>query len=190
MESQVELKILTPIWTGGVETGKMDRIHETGIIGSMRWWYEVIVRGLGGYACDPSEGTCIFNAEKYAKSSASDERQRLRDADLCDVCQVFGATGWRRRFRLIVYDAQMRPQPVTHPMRADRLYQNHQGKNITPTWYFQNPPQKGNFLIELQSLSPVFSVELLQGLIQLVLDWTAIGARTQMGFGVTELVST
>lgn len=26
---QITLKTLTPIWTGGVETGKMDRLHET-----------------------------------------------------------------------------------------------------------------------------------------------------------------
>ena len=29
-------------------------------------------------------------------------RQRLRDAGLCDVCQVFGATAWRRRFQMEV----------------------------------------------------------------------------------------
>lgn len=44
---QIKIQTLTPLWTGGVD-GKMDRIHETGIIGSMRWWYEAIVRGLGG----------------------------------------------------------------------------------------------------------------------------------------------
>ena len=43
----IRLRTLTPLWTGGVETGKMDRIHETGIIGSLRWWYETLVRGLG-----------------------------------------------------------------------------------------------------------------------------------------------
>ncbi|MGQ9775568.1 type III-B CRISPR module RAMP protein Cmr1, partial [Chloroflexus sp.] len=97
----MELKIatLTPLWTGGID-GKVDRIHETGILGSLRWWYEAIVRGLGGEACDPSAGTCRFDAEQYAASKAADERQRLRDAGLCDVCQVFGATGWRRRFRV------------------------------------------------------------------------------------------
>ncbi len=34
---QIQLKTLTPLWTGGVETGKMDWLHETGIIGSLRW---------------------------------------------------------------------------------------------------------------------------------------------------------
>lgn len=84
---RLAIKTLTPIWTGGAETGKVDRIHETGILGSLRWWYEAIVRGLGGDACDPSKGECRFDLEKYKTSQATDERQRLRDAGLCDVCQ-------------------------------------------------------------------------------------------------------
>ncbi|HHF52316.1 MAG TPA: type III-B CRISPR module RAMP protein Cmr1, partial [Candidatus Aminicenantes bacterium] len=40
----MKIKTLTPIWTGGVG-GRCDRLHETGIIGSLRWWYEAIVRG-------------------------------------------------------------------------------------------------------------------------------------------------
>jgi CRISPR-associated protein Cmr1 len=33
-----KLKTLIPIWTGGVE-GKPDKLHITGIKGSVRWWY-------------------------------------------------------------------------------------------------------------------------------------------------------
>jgi CRISPR-associated protein Cmr1 len=55
----IEIETLTPICTGGVK-GDCDILHETGIIGSMRWWYEVIVRWLGGDACDPTEHGCIF----------------------------------------------------------------------------------------------------------------------------------
>lgn len=172
---ELKLKTLTPLWTGGVETGKMDRIHETGIIGSLRWWYEAIVRGLGGWACDPSQGSCIYDKKKSNNG-------------LCDVCQVFGATGWRRRFRLVVQDNQMRKQQVTHPMEADRSYQDNDGKTCIPTWYFQNPPQAGQFSIQLQSLQSEFSIGIIQGLIQFVTDWGALGARPQMGFGVVEIV--
>jgi len=51
-ELLITLRTLTPLWTGGVD-GSMDRIHETGIIGSLRWRYEAIVQGLEGRACDP-----------------------------------------------------------------------------------------------------------------------------------------
>lgn len=189
---ELEIKTLTPLWTGGVETGKVDRIHETGILGSLRWWYEAIVRGLGGVACDPSQGTCRFDGEKYAKSRASDERQRLRDAGLCDVCQVFGATGWRRRFRLRVVEKDISNARIEHTVRLnDRQYKDDKGKTRTPTWYFpdseNDKPRSGTLTVQIQSLAPDFPPEIIAGLIQFVADWGAIGARAQMGFGVIEL---
>ncbi|WNY26327.1 type III-B CRISPR module RAMP protein Cmr1 [Methanolapillus ohkumae] len=82
MPESLELKLttLTPFFTGGVD-GICDRLHETSLIGSMRWWFEAIVRGFGGYACDPTEHKC-------------------KDNDLCAACFVFGATGHKRLFRL------------------------------------------------------------------------------------------
>ncbi|MCD5415521.1 type III-B CRISPR module RAMP protein Cmr1, partial [Candidatus Bipolaricaulota bacterium] len=34
----ITLKTITPLWTGGVD-GTCNRLHATGIIGSLRWWY-------------------------------------------------------------------------------------------------------------------------------------------------------
>lgn len=194
---ELAIKTLTPIWTGGVEAGKVDRIHETGILGSLRWWYEVIVRGLGGETCDPSKGECRFDLEKFEKSQATDERQRLRDAGLCDVCQLFGATGWRRRFRLTIVGENVSDALIEHPVSLNtRQYTDSTGNLRTPTWYFRDPtrkssdpntPKAGNFSIRIQSLDPRFPSEVIGGLIQFVADWGAIGARPQMGFGVIEL---
>lgn len=93
---EIRLKTLTPLWTGGVEAGKCDRIHETGILGSLRWWMEVLVRGVGGNVCDPTEQKCLYDPQKP-------------NNNLCDVCQIFGATGWRRRFRLEVVQDNTQP---------------------------------------------------------------------------------
>jgi len=82
---EITLKTLTPLWTGGVDQ-TCDRLHETGLIGSLRWWYEALVRGLGGYACDPT----------------SEDRCPDKDGNLCVVCELFGCTGWARKFRLEV----------------------------------------------------------------------------------------
>ncbi len=88
---EFRLRTLTPLWTGGVDQ-TCDRLHETGLIGSLRWWYEALVRGLGGYACDPtSDGRC------------PDENGRR-----CAACELFGCTGWARKFRLRVLDEQGR----------------------------------------------------------------------------------
>jgi CRISPR-associated protein Cmr1 len=44
-EMSLHIQTLTPLWTGGINP-TMDRIHETGLIGSLRWWHRAIVRGL------------------------------------------------------------------------------------------------------------------------------------------------
>jgi len=157
------------------------------------------VRGLGGKACNPtSKGECAFNAEEYAKISASDERQRLRNAGLCEVCQVFGATGWRRRFRLHIVETEVSDAQIDHTISLNNSkYTDDKGKQRTPTWYFRDPtqsckpkpntPKQGLFTIQIQSLDSDFSPDVIAALIQFIADWAALGARAQMGFGVIEL---
>ncbi|NJK52044.1 MAG: type III-B CRISPR module RAMP protein Cmr1 [Leptolyngbyaceae cyanobacterium SU_3_3] len=178
---EVKIKTLTPLWTGGVETGKCDRIHETGILGSLRWWMEVLVRGMGGNACDPTEQKCS------AKNG------------LCEVCKIFGAEGQKRRFRLEIQDSQVANATIQHPIRASRTYTNKEGKQKTPTWYFPDPtqqdvrpqpantPKTGTFTLKIQGLHPDFKPEVIGGLIQFIADWSALGARPQMGFGVIQV---
>lgn len=100
---QIRIKTLTPIWTGDVDR-KCSKIKETGIIGSLRWWFEALVRGLGGYACDPtSNKRCELKQDKFKKAIYSGKSiQEALDEQLCPACQLFGCTGWSRRFRLEV----------------------------------------------------------------------------------------
>lgn len=173
---EIHLKTLTPLWTGGVEAGKCDRIHETGILGSLRWWMEVLVRGVGGNVCDPTEQKCLYDPQKP-------------NNNLCDVCQIFGATGWRRRFRLeVVQDNTQPDNTVISTIQAKR---SNVKKGEPPTWYFpkdlQDKPRSGRFTLQIQSLHPGFKPEVLSGLIQFIADWSALGARTQMGFGVIQV---
>ncbi|MBN2533555.1 MAG: type III-B CRISPR module RAMP protein Cmr1 [Spirochaetales bacterium] len=84
MTISYKIKTLTPLWTGGVNQN-CDRLHETSIIGSLRWWYEAFIRGLGVKACDPTDSTC-------------------KDSSHCAACELFGCTGWARKFRLLVLD--------------------------------------------------------------------------------------
>ena len=82
----------TDIWTGDID-GRPERLITTGLLGSIRWWFEVLVRGLEGYACDPS-----------AKAKTCQDRKH------CVVCELFGCTGWARKFRFDVLDDNDRPQ--------------------------------------------------------------------------------
>jgi len=85
---RIKIKTLTPIWTGGVDRGCV-RVHETGILGSLRWWYEAIVRGLGGYACDPTDESAKCKEYDFKRGPKS----------VCAACYLFGCMGWARKFR-------------------------------------------------------------------------------------------
>jgi len=90
-----QFKALTDLWTGSINLVEQkaqikekivsDRLITTGLLGSIRWWFEVLVRGLGGYACDPTETKC-------------------GGRNHCVVCELFGCTGWARKFRFEVLD--------------------------------------------------------------------------------------
>ncbi|MCX8066816.1 MAG: type III-B CRISPR module RAMP protein Cmr1 [Anaerolineae bacterium] len=179
MELTVTFKTLTPFWTGGVG-GVSDRLYETGLLGSLRWWYEAIVRGLGGSACDPTEHACNFDEEKYRRSQATDRRQRLRDAGLCDACQVFGATGWRRRFRLEVVEDRTR---VAWSPSSEML-------NIRPPdrrrGWFLPPGRMGTFT--LRFIGEEEALNMVAALLLFLEQWGTLGAKPQLGYGVFQLV--
>jgi CRISPR-associated protein Cmr1 len=178
---EVKIQTLTPIWTGGIEAGKCDRIHETGLLGSLRWWMEVLVRGMGGVVCDPtaeksqdrsSLDTEKFHAKKYRELQNEVERRKyLRDAGLCDVSQIFGATGWKRQFRLEVEEKN------TSTIQIEDKYAK--SRSLTAI--------KGKFTIKIQGLNPTFDPQIIGGLIQFIADYSTLGARPRMGFGVIKI---
>lgn len=91
-ERTYQCKALTDLWTGSAHR-RADRLVTTGLLGSIRWWFEVLVRGLGGGACDPSDTKC-------------------EDRNHCVVCEFFGCTGWARKFRFDVLDENNRPKAI------------------------------------------------------------------------------
>jgi CRISPR-associated protein Cmr1 len=126
----------TPIWTGDAN-GKADRLITTGLLGSIRWWFEVLVRGLDGSACDPTNTKC-------------------EGRDHCVVCELFGCTGWARKFRLDVLD-------------EDGNIQRAQIK-------------EGSFQFRFTPLRPIRDEEwaLLEATLQLIANYGAIGGKTSL----------
>lgn len=174
----VQIKTLTPIWTGGVY-GNCDRLHETGIIGSLRWWYEAIVRGLGGYACDPTgDGAC--------KLSGNEKNEEDRKVKLCPVCYLFGCTGWRRRFQLQI---EVVPQVPLHFRTLSNINKRWLGEifagknqcidNLRVSY--------GNiefrFIINENNTGEAYVKSQLTMLLNFIAAYGGLGAKLQHGFG-------
>lgn len=104
-EYTIKIKALTPIWTGDADR-KNTTLRETGIIGSLRWWYEALIRGLGGYACDPTiDGRCSLDQKRFKEALKNGKsQQKALSEQICPACQLFGCTGWARKFVLHILD--------------------------------------------------------------------------------------
>lgn len=107
-----KLRARTPLWTGNVDR-KNERLITTGLLGSIRWWCEVLVRGLGGSACDPTDDDESKRCPA-AGVSAGDARHH------CVVCELFGCTDWARKFRFDVLSESCTPQ--LEPIRANDVF--------------------------------------------------------------------
>lgn len=161
---ELTLKTLTPLWTGGVET-QMDRIHETGIIGSLRWWYEAIMRGLGGDVCDPT--------------SENPSEQCPREEKYCNVCSVFGATGQGRRFRLRVtvkesINAFWDENTFWDKNLNIRPYGRHRGWYLPPGWL-------GTATLHLTGQPGALAH--MCSLLLFLERWGGLGAKQPLGYG-------
>jgi len=98
----VNLRTLAPIWTGDVDRTS-EQAKETSLMGSVRWWTEALVRGLGGYACDPTgDDRCSFDEVAYHRTGEAEDGLR----DVCPTCRLFGCTGWSSKLRLLLTDGE------------------------------------------------------------------------------------
>ncbi len=75
----VSLKTLTPLWMGDIDRDSA-AAKESGLIGSLRFWYEGILRSYGYSVCDPTD--------------------HESECGSCQACDLFGSTGQARKFRL------------------------------------------------------------------------------------------
>ncbi|KYK29648.1 MAG: hypothetical protein AYK19_19375 [Theionarchaea archaeon DG-70-1] len=156
-EVKIRLGTFTPLWTGGIRPN-MDRLHETGIIGSLRWWYEAIVRGLGHYACDPTSG---------------------KEESPCSTCQLFGCTGLKRKFSLSI-----KPNGNVGDEDSNLNIRPH-GRN---RGWFISPGFSGDMTIHLYGKKK--EITQIAFLVHWLSQWGSIGAKSQLGYGVFEVLET
>jgi CRISPR-associated protein Cmr1 len=191
---KITLKTLTPLWTGGVD-GASNRVQETGVIGSLRWWYEVIVRGLGGYVGSPISDNpkerCEFDTDAYQKALRANRPQAEALAEgqksLSAVTYLFGATGWARLFRLRSLNA---PRIPLHFRTTTLINKNWLGR------IFGGREDQGYSIDDLEVVYGELDFELtcrrhnekyvqeqLTFLLRFVENYGSLGAKPQHGFG-------
>lgn len=151
------IKTLTPLWTGNYDR-KSEFLKSTSIIGSLRWWFEAIIRGFGYYACDPTLNPCEL------KESVS---------DICLACNLFGCSGFRKQFLFRV--GELDKTNLFFKTESNKWWLNRQYQN-------QDKVLWGECNIEIIGLNEN-AEELLSSLLLFIQNYGGIGAKTQNGFG-------
>lgn len=168
MALDLKLTTLTPLWTGDVGMNMPPSPKVMGLGGSMRWWYEAIVRGLGITACDPTAHSCQSEGGALG--------------NVCAACRLFGCTGWAQMFRLTT-SGTLRSVPELH-------YQS--GRRGGRGWFLKGggcgevnlgmtPLRQGRVGIPPDMPHAEAAMRVILSLID---GWGGAGARTQLGYGV------
>ena len=160
---EVKIRTLTPIWTGDIDQTS-DLLQFTGIIGSIRWWTEAILRSINKYACDPT-------SDEKCPEEVKNEKY------YCSACLIFGATGMRRAFRL-----NMNGGKRTFAGRAINIKPSGRNRG----WYLGSGIV-GEIDLSIIPLNKDFDESLVFVPLILASKWGGIGARTQHGYGVVEM---
>ena len=188
--TEIPMQTLTPLWTGDGDRDST-RVRETGLIGSLRWWYEGIVRGMGGHACDPTgDDRCIFDPDKG----------RDPVVQLCPACLLFGCTGWKRRFRLEVsglsplslffvssqntYNASFNWLTSSYDPEKSKARRSDGGRREDFSFHVRTLWSR-EAKIEIVPLTkdPKGIMDQLSFLLNFASRWGGLGAKTQNGFG-------
>ncbi len=188
---ELKVRTLTPLWTGDVD-GRCNRIKETGIIGSLRWWYEAVVRGLGGYACDPtSDSRCELSGKEKTHEERLDK--------LCPACFLFGCGGWKRRFRLDINPSIQNSNVPIHFRTTLKPNQKWLGRifhgnetsggeydlDSVNVYYWDEFKDVFSFLVTDNHRDHILNQ--LGGLISFISEYGFAGAKPQHGFGQIEV---
>jgi len=159
-------EIKTPVWTGDIDS-KSDLVKSTGIIGSLRWWTEAILRGMDYFICDPTE----------EKNQCPIKGNNNESAKYCCACLIFGASGIRRIFKMYIDGGEKVFSDKTLNIRPS-------GRNRG--WYLGSG-LKGELNLNIVSLDKEFKREFVLVPLAISANWGAIGAKTQHGYGVIKL---
>ncbi len=180
---EIQIRTLTPLWTGGID-GTCDRLHISGLMGSLRYWYEAIVRGAGGYACDPSQGGCVYDPKQDTKS-------------ICAACYLFGTTGWARLFRLTT-DAQIERdftvKKVNMSIGIDRRTGQNRRRDIPLGFLCRNDNSPLHFTMRLRpipatmQISDQFVSDQVMMTLWFIHTFAGLGPKQQKGRGAVSIV--
>lgn len=178
-EYSVSIKPLTPLWTGDAK-GECSNLRESGIIGSLRWWYEALLRGLGFNVCDPTNENlrCKLNQKKFyeALNRGKSVLEALNEQKICPACQLFGCSGWARKFSLEI-NGEVNIENID---KRDNMFSKRKVAGLI---------SNEDITLKFRELKEITKQEycLLNKTLEIIANYGALGSRISQGNGVIKI---
>ena len=174
---KVKIKTLTPIWTGDAWR-ESNELKLTGIIGSLRWWFEALVRGMGYKACDVQSNPCSVEIGE------PDDILNIHKK-ICPACFLFGTTGWRSRISI-----KIEKDNLSKPYEGKIVFKIGNGRG----WHYESglmgeatlKAKIDEFIFKDGTKLTEIVSAVLKILLYLIQEYGMLGAKTSTGYGVVK----
>lgn len=121
----IRVQALSEFWSANDNSRENDQVRETGLLGSLRWWYEALIRALGYYACDPTDDNARCPVE-------DNQHNKIH----CAACELFGCTGRQRKFILRVCRSNGTPVDGTLAPNEEYIWRFIPLREVDPVEWF------------------------------------------------------
>ena len=203
-EVKVKFKTITPLWTGDAWMENHE-IRPSSIIGSLRFWFEVICYFAGITTDDDYEnGKLKGNIEnknfrqeflKLKNQEPNKDKDELVDMVLAKFgiplpARIFGCTGWKGKIGIKKitdvsksndYDYYQGKLEIKE-LEYTKKYQNGQTKKVTPTWYFSKG-FVGEFTIIFEIKNNKTKDTIFYPLLNFIENYGFLGGKWNIGYG-------
>jgi len=191
IKQEITFQTITPLFTGGVDM-KMTEIKPSSIMGSLRFWFDVICHFSGinnKFKYNDNKKPKIGN--EYLKiliteSEESERKNKLPDDVICCKLMLtpteyyFGTTGWKSKIG--IEEISMSADDLYFVDKSNKRIVN--GKN----WYLPEKYYMGSFTIVFFIESKEIAENILFPLLNFIQEYGFLGAKNNIGFGRVKVI--
>jgi len=183
IKQEITFQTVTPLFTGGVDM-KMTEIKPASIMGSLRFWFEVICHFSGKFN-DPKYSQTEFNYKKYQDFIKN--KPEATDIEICNhlrlfpTARYFGCTGWKSKIGIKKINPSGDEIRLISPNRRIIVVN---GKN----WYLPERYFEGLFKIVFTTESTEIAENILLPLLNFIQEYGFLGAKNNIGFGRVKII--
>ena len=198
----ITFETITPLFTGDCNQ-KMTEIKPTSIMGSLRFWFEVICHFSGKFN-EKEYSKNEFDAKKYSnfiknKPHATDEDIQ-RKFELTSTVFYFGCTGWKSQIG--IEKIEKNDFTISKLVDSEKENQNLYGKKIFLScgkkdkngnpkesgWFLPKQYFWGQFQITFSLSNKDLKDNILFPLLSFIQEYGFLGGKNNIGFGRVKIL--